>query len=1165
MISKILNISSNKSLKPSGKVKGIVISSKSNELVVKINDSTVNLSVPESDIKVGDAVSISFSRDTVNLQKIIPKLHQAKDQMKFESSDVIRNILSQIDHLKSIDNLNLQKTLSALMKGIKNEELHISLLVKSIGVLENEKELIKLNTGNSNKEIDKLISILSSLKESLSELKKSELLIENSSVRINVEGDFKPLLIIKETINDVKNIFNKLGISDDLLKGISSKSGPFLVSITPDINLKEAVIDVAPEKYHVENMKDLQQTFFQSSQLKDVAPEILLDILKNLDAIKPELLTNLDNFFKSSDKQISFKDGVMRLLLPQIALIFNTGELDVELLNQKLLPITDENLSLQLLDISKNQDIEKFDLGIEKVLKDMSSVAISEDKKNIIPLLFKMIGLSNERDVLKLVEGANGKLEFLKQKRDAGDIITNIIQIVNNTEKNKSTENDNVVILQSTNTKNKMAANISVGLIPILNKEIVKFSDAKIQATQIAEKIEAFQNQIAKSFMPSIDIAEFEKLDSLKSEAEIHNDNIKIVVKGDFRSQLIVMDNIDKLKIFLDKIGVVQDITRNLSPKGVPFVVSITPNVNLTDAIINIYSEKAYSETLENKQDLVSQSTHSKNISSDILLELLKNNKNPDIISDILNLINQLKKLPASDKKNFPKVLIDFAKSMVKGQPSISMLNKSITLLEKENSISKLNERVENKEISKLTSILSSLKDSLQLSPKVEHLIKNDNIKILAEGNYKPQLIFMDKIEDVKLFLNKMEIPKEILKSISSKVGPFMLSITPTLDSKEAIVNIYPEKNQLEGLANIKQIFFESPQLKNALPDQLLKLLRDVEIIKPESSMKLDDIFKSIDLTGSKISLRDEVMRILFPQFNTSEFNNDILKEKLLPLMDEKLSQQLINVTKNNDIRKFDPQIEKILKELSTVITSENKRSLISGLFKLTDLLKEGDLIKLTNTNPMSTDLLNEKNNIKSILIKMLQIISKAENDVAIENKDRLTQDKDIDYNKSLNEQHAKFASIKKQVSQVIEKIEAFQVLAKSVPMSSGESQLLTLPVNFGGEWVDLQLRLSYKKRDSSKGNDKKRITVELNIELSAIGEVSAEMEYFKNKEISINLVFNNKKVVNWFELNKSKIEEALQKLDLNIIKLNFRSNKSFIKPEEITPKHINSNFDIVG
>lgn len=72
-------------------------------------------------------------------------------------------------------------------------------------------------------------------------------------------------------------------------------------------------------------------------------------------------------------------------------------------------------------------------------------------------------------------------------------------------------------------------------------------------------------------------------------------------------------------------------------------------------------------------------------------------------------------------------------------------------------------------------------------------------------------------------------------------------------------------------------------------------------------------------------------------------------------------------------------------------------------------------------------------------------------------------------------------------------------------------------------------------------------------------------MEYFKNKEVAINITLSNKKIVQWFENNKSDIEIALRKLNLNNVKLNFRTKKAYIKPKEIVSIQENSNFDIVG
>lgn len=1139
MISKILSISSNKSLKPSGREKGVVVSSTKGEVVVKLSDSTVNLSVLKSDLKAGDEVSVSFSKDAVNIKKVISKLPSPKDLIKFECSDVIRKVISQIDQIKNIDNESLNKTLSNLSESIKKRELHILLLEKSIEVLKKENESIKLDTGKKDKEIEKLVTMLDSLKKSMPQLKKPEILIQNSSVKISIEGDYKPQIIINNSIDELKKFFDKLGVSKDLLKNLSSKNGPFMISVTPNTNASDAIVEVSSQKDLHEGMVNLQKTLFKSHQLKSVSPEILLDLLKNIEIIKPDSLIKLDNLFLSADssvKQNSIKDGVIRILFPQLISIFSADEVNAELLNKKLSPIVNEELSQQLVEISKDQDIQKLDPQIEKVVKEITFAVTSDNKKDLIPILFKLTGLSNESDVLKLMDGVDAKVEVSEDKGSIKHILANIIKIINNDKSNGVIESTNNQVLLSNDSKDQSISSSQISFINNLNKEIAKFSEMKMQVSEIVEKIEIFQNQSSNIFVTSSDVIKIENTDivrdlvilidqirmnpdskakntqevlsnllknvvsgelnlkllentltTLEAENEtiklstgkdnkeisklifmlsnlkdtipqlskndiiVQDEIVKTVVKGEFKPQLIMLDKLEDVNEFFNKHNISKDLLKNISPDNTSYKVFVTPTAESKEAVLTVYPQRSVAENVERIAKPLILSSHIDNRSPDLLMHLLKNNKNPNIISDVFSLINQLKNLKTPNHESFSNTLIKFAKSIASGKPSLSLLNNSINVLEKENELIKNNRGTENKELSKLISTLVSLKKLVPDRKNVNLEIHNNRMKFEVEGKFKPQLIFMDKMSDLKSLLNKMKIPQDLLKSLPSTNGPFMVSVTPNSSYTDASINIYPEKNQQAGTINLQKNHFHSSQLKSASPDLLLELMKNIESLKPGLLSELDNIFKSTETTGYKKNLSDEIIRFMFPQFSSVEVDNDTIKQKLLPLMDDKLSQQFVNLTKNHDIEKLDPQINKGLKELSPLITNENKKSLIPILFKLAELSNDNEFSMLIRGNSTDAGLLEEKGNVKSILLKMLQIINKAENESATEIKRLLTKDQDHDTNRSLNEQAAKFSVMKKQVTQIIEKIEAFQILAKSVPTSSGESQLITLPINYGG------------------------------------------------------------------------------------------------------------------
>lgn len=1154
MISKILSISSGKPQKPSGKVKGIVVSNSKGELVVKLPDSTINLSVVDNDLKTGDAVSLSFSKDTVNLKKIVQDTGPAKDLIKIESSNVIRNILSQIDYVKSLDNVNLQKTLESLSNSIKNRELQTSLLEKSISVLKEESESIKLQTGNRNREIDKLINLLTSLKESLPESRKSEFVIKDANIKIDAEGTFDKQFTIKETIDDVKTFFNKKGIPLDLLKSVSLKSGPYMISVTPGGDLKEALVDIYPEKAQLEGVKNLQKMFFESSQLKNVSPEILVNLLKDTETIKPDLLVKLDALFESIEQKETpapVKDGVMKLLLPQLVSIVEANEIGSEHLNAKLAPLADENLSLQLLDISKDLEIQKLDPQFKKLFEEISTVGESKVRKDIIPILFKLTGLSNESEIIKLIETNSEKPDDIKNRSDVKNLIAEILHIIDSMKNSETTEKSSD-IQSVTKTSEQPAANTGAEIAKYLNEEIIRYAEAKLQIEQHIEKLENFQSSQPKSLPPDL----LNNIELIKPELQVDINNILKSVETE-DEKLAIKDALVKIFIQQRKSAIPEsNVREKVTPEQI--VDSLKPIVKENEKLSALIKhllrilQKVDNYSLITKASVaVAQST-------------MKNGSS-DLISKILSQMLALKDTPAFENSNIQKVLISLAKNIKSEQISILLIDNSVKILEKENAIVKATTGVESKDISKLASALSSLKETLQVVTKGEIPIHRSSIKSDINVEFKPIFTIKDNLHDVKSFLNRFELPQDLLKRIPAKSGPYMISITPEVSNEKVAISIYPEKELVTGITDLQKTFFKSSQFKSASPEGILDLLKNIGTVKPESMADLDTVFKSAETSNSKLSMRDEIIKMLFPQFTTGELKEDTVREKLLPMINEKLYQQLLNVTQGLDIKKLNPQIEKILSELSSVITDENRKSIVPALFKLAEMSTESEMFSLSDRIIMNSDVFDEKDNLKGMLLKMLKLIDKADGRGAVEGKERLLQNQETDPNRSLNDEQTKLLDVKKQVTQIIEKIEAFQVLAKSVPTTEGKSQLIVLPVNMGGEWVDMQLRITHKKQKPSQKNDKKRISVALNIELSAIGEVSAEMEYFKNREIAINVTLSNKRSVEWFEKNRTEIEEGLRKLDLNVIKLNFRSSKSFIKTKKIAPEKNDSSFDIVG
>lgn len=452
-----------------------------------------------------------------------------------------------------------------------------------------------------------------------------------------------------------------------------------------------------------------------------------------------------------------------------------------------------------------------------------------------------------------------------------------------------------------------------------------------------------------------------------------------------------------------------------------------------------------------------------------------------------------------------------------------------------------------NQIIKKIDSIKSS---SFVLNKKNESFVSINGIKELnvkVRSNQKERVFIYETLKDLN-------------KNISNSGELITKGIKDLVKIEKGIAHVIPQGNgnaelQLLDSEDLKSAFkyfthsqFNSSFFKEQFSNEILNILKQKIPIDINTLKVLDSIFvKNPSLTNSDLSNvnKTNVFTQIFSLANSIGDGKIPLLEKIIPLMINSFKydiETLIDAL-NGERSK---SIQNLLQVLESGLQKDDKKEFLSLLFSLIGINRESDFSKdvLLGKGFLSSEL----KSIKDILLNILQndedprTTGKDSRNLKDENLKAVRNAEIVEHKTSdIHNKHKQSFELKNKIEQVINKIEALQVLAKKSSALGVDSQLISVPLNINNEWAELRVQINKKSRDKKNKKQSNRTSVQMNIELSVIGEISAEMDFLNSKDLSINMILSNKSTMEWFESKRDDILSSIEKYGFNSIQLKFK------------------------
>lgn len=518
-------------------------------------------------------------------------------------------------------------------------------------------------------------------------------------------------------------------------------------------------------------------------------------------------------------------------------------------------------------------------------------------------------------------------------------------------------------------------------------------------------------------------------------------------------------------------------------------------------------------------------------------------------MKDLLSIIDSLLKQGDVESKELKMNLHSLLSILKKGVVSQKKLSEIIgqlttVLKDNQNTFSSSNQTSVLDLISKLEKINAD-KSSFLHNSLERNAINNIKENVInTKGQSQEKLIFLKDRFAFKQFVQEFGIDnKEIAFSNKSDFNGSLVHLSSSKDN-DLTLNIFSGNNTEGVLTHIAHKSFESPFMRDQMPLILPLILEKNEELNVQSLKTLDTIiaknFGQFNSNLSSTSLSITVSQLLSTIEALGEEKLTVI-EKLIPQMMNSLKEDIKYLLMIDNSESTD-KIEKVFSNISTNFEKGGKE-FFESLFKLIGLNQEN--VIASNLNSESGSLKGGDESLKTILSQLLSesVMS-----------DKNTEKKDV---KSVLEQKQTLFSVPQKdsaeqpvksqllnllndkIENVINKIEAIQILANKVPSVNGESQLITIPVNINNEWAEIKLQFKKEKSNKNKAGSEST-SILLNIELSVIGEVSADMKFFKNRDLSINMMLSNRPTYDWFIENKSNIIKSLMGYNFKSVKVDF-------------------------
>jgi hypothetical protein len=427
-----------------------------------------------------------------------------------------------------------------------------------------------------------------------------------------------------------------------------------------------------------------------------------------------------------------------------------------------------------------------------------------------------------------------------------------------------------------------------------------------------------------------------------------------------------------------------------------------------------------------------------------------------------------------------------------------------------------------NRYPSTATSIISAIKEHPSIFPAAENFAITD--ELLSTINKKEDLIpiiferlgfnFEHKLSEPGFDLRDKNSLKEI---ILGKIINF--SINHTLPAASETTDLSKFQSELSlFLDNVHNEF--SAILKNlSLSDQSALETKGIVQALHESLAQLDFLRKNYfqsDLQGTGIE--NEIGNALQENFNNKL--NALLSDLVIKIM---LLQNTLKISEESSSSVLSDQILKFSQKLNEFLENpaiDNKD------LRITNFDQQG--ISFTRDTKESDNQLKPVFNENATL-------------------------KDLSISSQLS---------KPPLNSLLNRLESLQLLSRPISTSDGTQQVLALPMNVGGEWTEVNIRLVKKRNGSRKKVHKSFFKVELNVAPSKLGAISVQMEYELKKRFKLRISFDKNQTLEWFSKNRDSLGKSLCNLGLPLVDFQLQPERK--KPcEAETAKLSNTVFDV--
>lgn len=529
-------------------------------------------------------------------------------------------------------------------------------------------------------------------------------------------------------------------------------------------------------------------------------------------------------------------------------------------------------------------------------------------------------------------------------------------------------------------------------------------------------------------------------------------------------------------------------------------LLSIAPQLKELLALLDLSVEKIPNSAIELKTSLLE------------LSDLLKKDSFP--VNTLNNIVNKLKSLANVTTEKMPEEIGKLLKSVISEFENIDKLNKTIP-------------------------------QKIETLPPINN---RSDIVISAKGNLNETLLHFESFKELKDYVKANNILGDHKLPLGDNDKGYLVHIVPNENNKSSF-HIFQNRDLENVIKHVMHGKLNSPILKQVPVDSLAQILKFNNQINIDSLKTIDSMLGNLN-QSVKTDLSKKTISIILPQLinlvDTLGKNQAPVVERLIPEMLTSVKNDLTQVSELKEPI-VDAAINKIESTLVVALGEEKKKDFLSTLFRLTGFDQEKTISQLLSStgSDNKTEIISLKHVLMSLLDSAKEEVAKSELPTDVTKAALKETDSRIDPKVILDVEKDSIkkgdsSDIRSKVEQVINKLEALQVLAKKTVTPQGDSQLLTIPVNINNEWSELRVRFNKKKKHADRGKNE-RLSVQLNIDLSVIGEVSAEMEYYRKKDLSINVILANRPTMDWFKNHRSEILEAISKLDINSVQLNFR------------------------